>query len=132
MGRGGAGGSAGTTGAGGTAGGAGPGSQCSTATQCASGICVDGVCCNDACTAPCQACDVDQHRGECWPVTGATHGGRPSCAGTGTCAGHCSGLASGQCSYPGPDISCPCNTLLNGMCNQAGACVTMLGDLCIL
>src|SRR5436190_142183 len=114
----GAGGNAGTTGSAGTGGKAGNGSSCNADNQCASGACVDGFCCDDACTAPCQACDVDGHHGACWPVTGTTpHGGRPSCAGSGTCAGSCGGLASGQCFYPGSGTSCECK-LLPGTCNQ--------------
>jgi hypothetical protein len=34
----------------------GPGAQCDVNAQCASGHCVDGICCNKACNSPCQKC----------------------------------------------------------------------------
>jgi len=126
-----AGGAAGTTGAGGTGGGAAPGTSCTVGTECASGVCVDQVCCNDACGASCQACDVDGHRGACWPVTGSTsHGGRPGCGGKDVCAGFCNGLQSGQCYFPGSETPCSCRMLLMGSCDQAGAC-HLVGEICI-
>jgi hypothetical protein len=123
-------GGAGTSGGAGRSGGGGPGTACNAATECASWICVDGFCCNDACTGPCQACDVAGHKGACWPVTGSTpYGGRPGCGGTDSCAGFCNGLVSGQCFYPGAETACHCN-LLGGTCNQAGGCQTLPG-LCV-
>ncbi|HEY0711135.1 MAG TPA: hypothetical protein VGF45_00555, partial [Polyangia bacterium] len=35
---------------------------------CASGMCVDGFCCNSACGGACQACDVSGREGTCTPV----------------------------------------------------------------
>ena len=106
------------------------GAACQSTRECASGRCVDGVCCSDACTAPCQACDVQGHVGTCWPVsTGTPRGGRPGCGGTGVCAGYCNGLASGQCFFPGAETTCPCG-LLGGTCNQAGSCQTV-GGICL-
>ncbi len=85
------------------------GARCQTAAECASQRCVDGYCCNDACQAPCQACDVAGHLGACSPVpSGTPYGGRPSCGGVGSCAGFCNNLASGQCFLPGAERSCVC------------------------
>jgi hypothetical protein len=36
------------------------GEPCSSATACASGFCVDGVCCNSACNGTCEACSIAQ------------------------------------------------------------------------
>jgi hypothetical protein len=106
------------------------GAHCQSAGECASGRCVDGYCCNDACMAPCQACDIDGNLGKCSPVSGSTpHGGRPACGGVSTCAGYCDGLESGQCFFPGTDTTCQCD-VLSGKCNQSGGCQT-LGPLCI-
>jgi hypothetical protein len=61
-GAGGHGGAAGTTGTGGQAGGGGAGggwpqgTSCTAASQCASGFCKDGACCNNACTGACNSC----------------------------------------------------------------------------
>ncbi|WP_050429763.1 hypothetical protein [Chondromyces crocatus] len=53
------GGQEGTAGQGGTGGASlALGSPCSIPTQCGSGFCVDGVCCDTACTTTCQACSA--------------------------------------------------------------------------
>jgi hypothetical protein len=106
------------------------GAPCLAAQECSSNRCVDGYCCNDACTAPCQACDVAGRLGSCSPVTGGTpHGGRPGCGGVPGCEGYCDGVLSGACSYPGPEKSCPCG-LLGGTCNGAGQC-WQVGEICL-
>jgi hypothetical protein len=49
-----------------------PGAACSDKLQCASGFCVDGVCCNAACTSACQSCvakDTGNADGTCAAVT---------------------------------------------------------------
>jgi len=62
------------------------GAACSLAIDCASGLCVDGVCCNATCTGACQACDVTGSVGTCAAVaSGKPHGSR-SCAPYGVCA----------------------------------------------
>src|SRR5262249_819239 len=55
------------------------GAGCIAATQCASGFCVDGVCCTTACDGPCEACDGTTP-GECSPVTDAPHGSPTPCS----------------------------------------------------
>jgi uncharacterized protein (TIGR03382 family) len=44
---------------------------CTLAADCASGFCVDGVCCETACTGACERCDTSAARGKCTPVSGA-------------------------------------------------------------
>ena len=106
------------------------GARCQIAGECASSRCVDGYCCNDACGASCQACDVAGHLGTCWPVaTGTPYGGRAPCGGTNPCAGYCNNQPSGQCFFPGSATSCPC-PLVTGSCDGMGACRT-LGTLCL-
>jgi len=79
------------------------GSTCPTgARECASGNCVDGVCCNSSCTAGCQACDVSGSVGTCTTVSGAPHGTR-------TC---------GEYLCPGGVTTCPSS------CTADGACVS--------
>ncbi|NUP06334.1 MAG: PEGA domain-containing protein [Polyangiaceae bacterium] len=56
------------------------GAPCEGNDQCATGFCVDGVCCQSACTQQCEACDKEGSVGVCVPVTGAPHGDRPACA----------------------------------------------------
>lgn len=72
-----------------------PGGQCRQASDCLSGFCVDGVCCNEACTGPCVSCALTGRVGTCWPVdTGApdprglcVDQGPVSCGSDGTCDG---------------------------------------------
>jgi hypothetical protein len=44
---------------------------CTEAAQCASGFCVDGLCCNEACTGTCVSCNQAQSPGTCLPVVDA-------------------------------------------------------------
>lgn len=53
------------------------GQTCSAASQCASGHCVDGVCCNSACTGGCDVCNVTA--GVCTVVAQGASGANPSC-----------------------------------------------------
>lgn len=99
------------------------GATCATDNQCASGPCVDGYCCNSACTNRCQACDVDGSVGTCTNVVGAPHGGRTACAGDGSlCAGSCDGTSATACAYPGSDVSCRTASCSNGTATRAATC----------
>ncbi len=61
------------------------GSPCSNASECGSGFCVDGVCCNSACaggTTDCQACSVaagGSQDGTCSAITNNTNNCAPTC-----------------------------------------------------
>lgn len=44
------------------------GAACSTAAQCQSTFCADGVCCNRACDQPFETCDAPPARGTCMAV----------------------------------------------------------------
>src|SRR5581483_1274449 len=51
------------------------GAACTAGSQCMSGDCVDGVCCESACTAACNACSsvkTGMADGHCAPVTAGT------------------------------------------------------------
>ncbi len=62
------------------------GVKCGGDTDCTKGHCVDGVCCDTACTEQCNACDLTGKLGTCSPVAAAPpHGSRMPCSGT-SCA----------------------------------------------
>lgn len=62
------------------------GTACGDQTECKSGFCADGVCCNSTCDGQCNACDVAGSAGTCSPVVGAApHGSRTQCAGNLAC-----------------------------------------------
>lgn len=110
------------------------GQACSQPTDCASGQCVDGFCCERACAGQCEACDVAGHEGKCIPVAGDPHGKRPRCTATGDkCGGACDG-ASVECAYPSADTTCgqACDAKLTtvSVCDGRGACVVGAPQSC--
>jgi MYXO-CTERM domain-containing protein len=100
---------------------------CATGSECESGFCADGVCCDSACDAPCHSCvlfpiigkctrapaGVDL-RHDCYPVVNClrTCGGNGQCIGAGPgvlclpprCNGRSAGLGPAYC----PDLGAEC------------------------
>jgi hypothetical protein len=76
------------------------GERCTCTGECASGHCVDFVCCNTACTGPCLSCNQASTMGSCAPVPD----GRPP-------------VVRADC-VPSPVETCG----NDGLCNGAGAC----------
>lgn len=66
------------------------GKTCSAAADCASGFCVDGRCCNTACSGTCQRCNLAGNLGTCTPSPAGTDPDN-ECVGNKTCNG------AGQC-----------------------------------
>jgi len=89
---------------------------------CSTGNCVDGYCCNTACGGQCQACDVTGAVGSCVTVTGAVHGSRPACSGTGACAATCNGTDATACRYAGSSVACGTTSCASGVQTNAGTC----------
>lgn len=85
------------------------GAPCSSATECASGNCVDGVCCDQTCNGKCQACtqsltgDTTKANGTCTAVLPAVNDTSGDCVleSTATCGqtGRCDGAGNCQL-YP--------------------------------
>lgn len=96
--------------------------------------CVDGVCCDSACTGQCEACNEPGKLGECVQVSGEPRSGRPACAaGQPACAGVCAGDSS-SCTYPGSSKTCG-NSCSEGRetpraCDGRGACVARRARAC--
>jgi hypothetical protein len=63
------------------------GAECVLDVQCLSFMCVDGYCCNSACTRACQACDVPGNVGNCVYTPGAhcNENGGTICDSSGQC-----------------------------------------------
>jgi len=96
-----------------------PGTGCGAGAECVTGFCVDGVCCNESCTADCKACNVTGSFGTCanlpsGTADGAACSGMNSCDGMGACkrgngqgCGMNTECASGNC-VEGVCCNSPC------------------------
>lgn len=90
-------------------------SGCTANVECDSGFCVNGVCCNSACSGGCDRCDLDGREGVCTTVSKGSVGSR-------SCGLHlCSG-ESGECSI-GCESAADC---VQGSYCVGGACLARL------
>ncbi|HEY6475949.1 MAG TPA: hypothetical protein VI456_05160, partial [Polyangia bacterium] len=107
------------------------GQTCSTGMQCATGSCVDNVCCGSASCGTCMACSnarTGQASGACAPIVtggadtrcvkGTTCGLDGTCNGAGACRNAVSGTNCGAASCTAGTAQ-PAST-----CNGSGTCVT--------
>jgi len=92
------------------------GQACTSASTCASGFCVDGVCCNSGCDGTCVSCNQAGLAGKCSPFTAGTDPGKECSTGTGTCKSACDGV--GACAMPPYGTTCG-NCMF---CDGAGSC----------
>ncbi len=110
------------------------GAICGAGVECASGFCVDGICCAEACASPCQSCGQVDSPGRCVPVpTGqdpdndcafepaAMCGLDGTCDGQGACRRHVLGTecAPGGCAGASELAARVCDG--NGVCQPAQA-----------
>ncbi len=112
------------------------GFPCKKKEECAPGLhCTDGVCCETACSGPCESClainsgDPQSADGDCRPVAVGTDPdddceAKPpaSCGTTGVCDG------AGRCAQYGGETACGAAQCVAGrtsgaLCNGDGACV---------
>jgi hypothetical protein len=108
------------------------GTACMASADCATGFCVDGVCCNVACGGQCEACAVAGSLGVCTPVLGLPYGARPACSDGGSlCAARmCDGSNRSACMgfKNGASVVCAAGSCADGVaslesrCDGAGAC----------
>jgi MYXO-CTERM domain-containing protein len=91
------------------------GQACTDASQCASGFCTDGVCCNLACNGTCMACNLTGVIGTCTPYVAGKDLENECGKGTGACASACDG--AGACMFP---LGLSCGTCL--VCDGTGTC----------
>ena len=123
------------------------GGACATATGCASGFCVDGVCCDTACGGLCQACSAARKGsgadGVCGPVgLGAdpddecpqqavsTCGTSGACNGQGACSLYAAGTTcvAGSCSGATATAASLCDG--SGVCLPGSTTACPAGDVC--
>jgi hypothetical protein len=100
----------------------GAGLTCSAGTQCTSGFCVDGVCCDTRCDGQCESCKQTGYVGTCKAVKGDPVAPRTECTGTAPCKGQCDGVSGAACQYPGGSTSCMAAKCTAGKVTTATAC----------
>jgi hypothetical protein len=109
-----------------------PGSACERGTDCDSGACSDGVCCNVACGGSCVGCNLPGHAGECIPVPTGQKDPRGVCRAEAPDSCGQSGLCNGQggCAKFPPGTPCggaactgPRTFLPGSECDGDGMCV---------
>ena len=116
----------------------GNGQKCAAATDCESSQCVDGVCCESACTGACRSCALPGSPGQCKNVAASAADPHRTCkdAGVASCGtdGLCDG--TGACEKYKVDTECGPETCANGVftdnpkCNAAGQCVAPPSRTC--
>ena len=91
------------------------GATCHLGTECQFGNCVDGFCCESACTGQCQSCGETTMPGKCVTIRDAVRGiVRAACPGSGTCASVCNGSDALACHYPASRKAVRAGELLGG------------------
>lgn len=92
------------------------GKACTSAATCASGFCVDGVCCDTGCDGACVSCNQAGRAGKCSPYLAGTDPQGECGKGTGVCKSTCDGVSG--CGFPSTSVSCDkCLT-----CDGYGSC----------
>lgn len=93
---------------------------CTIGAQCASGFCVDGVCCDRACDGACESCALTGRVGTCSPIKNAMD---DVCGGESICddAGACRKLLGKACAS---SVECASGNCVDGVCCGSGACGT--------
>ncbi|MEZ4307971.1 MAG: hypothetical protein R3F14_07980 [Polyangiaceae bacterium] len=100
------------------------GTPCATGTECSSGNCVDGVCCNTGCGTACKACNLAGNTGTCTNITSGQDpanecNGAQVCNGAGACQGGPNGASCAMASE-----------CLSGNCVDGVCCNTSCGGTC--
>jgi len=105
------------------------GATCSVEIQCASGFCVDGVCCGSACTGPCRSCNQPGKDGMCVAYQQGSDPNREcttglTCNGVGSCGPPPSGSKQqGELCGAGPECQ-------SGFCVDGVCCATACTEAC--
>lgn len=76
--------------------------ECKTGTDCPSGFCVEGVCCDKACDGKCESCSLPTSPGKCTLQPYGTD--KKKACGGGGCVGTCDG--KGECMGAGAGTQC--------------------------
>jgi hypothetical protein len=105
------------------------GQGCASGAQCLSNSCVDGVCCNNACSGTCTSCNQAGNIGTCTNIPANGTDASPVCSGTSLCdgAGNCKKVNGQSCTMTSQCLSGQC---ADGVCCTTacmGNCQSCLG-----
>jgi hypothetical protein len=107
---------------------AGNGTDCRSAATCASGFCVDSVCCDGACATLCHGCNLSGSRGTCKAFAAGSQCAPPSCTSGDNLIPARTCDSSGNCNSAGTAQSCgryQCqNDACLRSCSSSSACVS--------
>ena len=122
------------------------GTPCTTAGTCplaanGNAYCVDGVCCDSACSGQCQACNTAQSAGSCVTIAGPAVGPRLACPmsdSNNVCTQTiCDGVNPAACdSLVGADVTCRIATCIDtvgtptAVCDGEGGCPEVDASSC--
>ena len=100
------------------------GAMCNTSTDCVSTAanCVDGVCCNSACSGACQACNLAGSMGSCTSVTAGTVDPLCPAAAAGMCGNTGACASGGACAKKGSTTQCSAATCMGASMVPASTC----------
>src|SRR5262249_29966768 len=121
-----------------------PAAPCTAGDQCATGNCVDGVCCDHACNGTCEGCvlaHTGQADGTCAPYKPGTTAPAGQCSTGTTCGNDGKCAAGGACEQAPSTTMCGTSTCvsttgqpgslsLTGLCSGSGTCVPGAGVPC--
>lgn len=101
----------------------GNGRECTSNSECTSGVCTEGVCCDRVCSGQCESCRNPGRVGLCSPTTGAPIAPRAACPNFGTtCGGRCDGTNRTECTFPGTTTSCAAASCTGGVATSQAFC----------
>ncbi|MFO0587152.1 MAG: hypothetical protein U0441_06430 [Polyangiaceae bacterium] len=106
------------------------GEPCFDATDCATGFCANGACCESTCKGTCFACDLPGKAGSCMPVpVGARHPGCPENQVCLTPEDGCTNLAGNG--YPcNAAWDCASQSCKDGRCRQSDGTPCLVDEEC--
>jgi hypothetical protein len=103
----------------------GDGTACGSGPECQNGHCVDGVCCNSACTGPCVACNIPGLLGTCTNLAAGSDASDAECPGaTVACDG------AGACKQVNGQLCVGGGDCISGACADGVCCTTACGGIC--
>jgi hypothetical protein len=101
--------------------------SCSRPEDCINNFCVDGVCCDNACSGTCKACNVAGHVGTCTAIEAGKDPDNECPGLTSPCGGVCDG--AGACSFAVAGVKCASNSCTTQpsqfhvfVCDGSGEC----------